>query len=111
QVIGLSDVLGLGDATYNKDHSWPSTAQVALQQGEIAARNVMALRASSPLQPFEFKDFGEMLSLGVGEASLTGMGFTLAGPLAFQIRRGAYLTKLPGLSLGLRSGGAWLLGH
>lgn len=111
QVIGLNDVLGLGDATCNKDHSWPSTAQVALQQGEIAARNVMALRASSPLQPFEFKDFGEMLSLGVGEASLTGMGFTLAGPLAFQIRRGAYLTKLPGLSLGLRSGGAWLLGH
>ena len=52
-----------------------------------------------------------MLSLGIGEASITGMGFTLAGSLAFQMRRVAYLTKLPGLSLGLRSASTWLLGH
>ena len=55
------------------------------------------------------EDRGEMLSLGVGEATLTGMGLTLAGPLAFQLRRATYLTRLPGLSLGLRSAGAWLL--
>ena len=36
---------------------------------------------------------------------------TLAGPIAFQIRRAAYLTRLPGLSLGIRSASAWLLGH
>ena len=60
-------------------------------------------------QPFQFEDRGEMLSLGVGEATLTGMGLTLAGPLAFQLRRATYLTRLPGLSLGLRSAGAWLL--
>jgi len=52
-----------------------------------------------------------MLSLGIGDATLTGMGITLAGPLAFQIRRAAYLTRFPGLALGLRSAGAWLLGR
>jgi len=51
-----------------------------------------------------------MLSLGISDATITGMGMTLAGPLAFKIRRLAYLTRLPGLSLGLRSAGAWLLG-
>ena len=47
-------------------------------------------------QPFQFDDRGEMLSLGVGDATLTGMGLTLAGPLAFQLRRATYLTRLPG---------------
>lgn len=111
EVIGLSDVLGVGDVAYNDDYSWPSTAQVALQQGEAAAQNVMALRAGKVPQPFEFNDLGEMMSLGIGEASITGLGFTLAGPLAFHMRRAAYLTKLPGLSLGLRSACTWLLGH
>ena len=50
-----------------------------------------------------------MLSLGIGDATLTGLGITLAGPLAFKIRRATYLTRLPGLSLGLRSAGAWLM--
>ena len=53
----------------------------------------------------------EGIELGIGDATLTGMGITLAGPLAFQIRRAAYLTRFPGLALGLRSAGAWLLGR
>jgi NADH dehydrogenase len=49
-----------------------------------------------------------MLSLGIGEASLTGMGFTLAGPGAQQLRRWAYLTRLPGQSLPLKVAADWL---
>ena len=58
---------------------------------------------------FVFNDLGEMLSLGIGDASITGLGLTLAGPLAFKLRRLTYLTRLPGLSLGLRAAGAWLV--
>jgi NADH dehydrogenase len=58
---------------------------------------------------FVFKDLGEMLSLGVGDASITGLGLTLAGPIAFKLRRLTYLMRLPGLSLGLRAAGAWLV--
>ena len=71
----------------------------------------MASMLGRELSPFEFKDFGEMLSLGVGQATVTGLGLTFAGPLAFQIRRMAYLTRIPAFSLGLRSAGAWLLGN
>ena len=58
---------------------------------------------------FHFQDLGEMLSLGIGDASITGMGLTLAGPLAYRLRRLTYLARMPGLSLGLRSACAWLV--
>ena len=80
-----------------------------MQQGAAAADTVMAIRQNCEPQSFQFNDLGEMLSLGIGQATLTGMGVTLAGPLAFNLRRVTYLARQPRLSLGLRSAGAWLL--
>jgi len=86
----------------------PATAQVAFQQAPVAARNVLHALAGEPLEPFSWNDLGEMLSLGKGEASLTGGGLTLAGAPAFAIRRLAYLTRLPGLPQQLRVAAGWL---
>ena len=86
----------------------PPTAQVAFQQAQVAAGNVMRHLAGEPLQPFVWNDLGEMLSLGKGEASLTGGGLTLAGGAAFALRRLAYLTRLPGLPQRLRVAAGWL---
>ena len=113
RLIGQPDVLVLGDIasqpTIDEGQApWPLSAQVAIQQGQAAARSLQSHRQGNRSNPFVFKDLGEMLSLGIGDATLTGMGVTLAGPLAFQMRRLAYLTRMPGLSLGLRSAGAWL---
>ena len=105
------DVFAIGDIASNGDHPAPSNAQVAMQQGEAVGDAIAALQAGEEPQTFEFQDRGEMLSLGIGDATLTGLGITLAGPLAFQLRRATYLTRLPGLSLGLRAAGAWLLGR
>ena len=80
-----------------------------MQQGEAVGTAIAALQAGEEPPTFEFNDQGEMLSLGIGDATLTGLGITLAGPLAFQLRRAAYLTRMPGLSVGVRSAGAWLL--
>ena len=80
-----------------------------MQQGEAVGDAIAALQAGEEPQTFEFQDRGEMLSLGIGDATLTGLGITLAGPLAFQLRRATYLTRMPGLSVGVRSAGAWLL--
>ncbi len=109
KVIGLRNVFALGDVAYHEFNPYSATAQVAMQQGEVVARNLMAIFCGKCLEPFELRDFGEMLSLGIGEATITGLGFTLAGSLAFRIRRLAYLGRMPGLT-GLRSAGAWLLG-
>lgn len=102
-------VFAIGDSAHCPENPWPSTAQVAMQQGTAVAEALNVMNAGGDPEPFQFQDRGEMLSLGLGDATLTGMGVTLAGPLAFTLRRATYLTRLPGLSLGLRSAGAWFL--
>ena len=106
---GSDDVFAIGDIASNGDHPVPANAQVAMQQGEAVGGAIAALQAGEEPQTFEFQDRGEMLSLGIGDATLTGLGITLAGPLAFQLRRATYLTRMPGLSVGVRSASAWLL--
>ena len=109
RLVDSDNIFALGDLSARPGSPWPASAQVAMQQGDATAAAIATLRMGEEPQPFQFEDRGEMLSLGVGDATLTGMGLTLAGPLAFQLRRATYLTRLPGLSLGLRSAGAWLL--
>lgn len=86
----------------------PPTAQVALQQAGCLAENLLRARRGDPLEPFRFQDLGEMISLGRGEASLVAGGFTLAGAAAFQLRRLAYLSRLPGRPHQLRVAAGWL---
>jgi len=101
-------LFAVGDVAALPDEPLPATAQVAFQQAECLAANLMRAAAGEPLQPFAFNDLGEMLSLGVGEATVTGMGITLAGSAAFQLRRLAYLTRLPGTPHQLRVAAGWL---
>ncbi len=107
------EVMALGDiaihAAEEESSNWPLSAQAAIQQGQFAAKSLQAELSSRDPGSFVFRDLGEMLSLGIGDASLTGLGITLAGPLAFKLRRLTYLTRLPGLSLGLKAAGAWLV--
>jgi demethylphylloquinone reductase len=119
QIFALGDIAALhnGESESESDPSagpgdgpppWPATAQVAFQQATCLATNLIQARRQAPLQPFRFQDLGEMLSLGRGEATLVGSGLTLAGAAAFQLRRLAYLTRLPGRSHQLRVAAGWL---
>lgn len=111
RVVGAEHVFAMGDAALCPDASGeahPATAQVAYQQASCVAANVLRQRRGEELQPFIWSDLGEMLGLGIGQASLTGMGITLAGTAAFQLRRLAYLARMPGLQHQLRVAGGWL---
>jgi NADH dehydrogenase len=120
QVMGTGDLFAIGDAARSVQADGdasgdpdagslnPATAQVAYQQATHVAANLLRLRQGEPLQPFVWNDLGEMLGLGIGQATLTGMGITLAGPAAFQLRRLAYLARLPGLQHQLKVAGGWL---
>lgn len=102
-------IFSLGDtAAIPHDPELPATAQVAFQQAQLLARNLLLARENQPLEEFKWKDLGEMLSLGVGDATLTGMGLTLAGSSAYQLRRWTYLTRLPGCRLPLQVAAGWL---
>jgi NADH dehydrogenase len=100
-----------GEAPKDPGPEAPTTAQVAFQAANVIAANIGHSLAGEALETFAWKDLGEMLSLGLGEASLTGAGFTLAGSGAYQLRRLAYLARLPGLPLQIRVAAGWLVGN
>tara|TARA_B100000614_G_scaffold243923_1_gene247563 strand:- start:4 stop:1176 length:1173 start_codon:yes stop_codon:yes gene_type:complete len=108
QINEYQNIFFIGDIVTCENHSFPSSAQVAMQQGLLTAENIISLRKGNKLKSFQFEDIGEMLSLGIGNASITGYGFTLAGSLAFKIRYMAYLMRMPGFSQSLKSAGSRL---
>ncbi len=108
QMDEYQNIFFVGDITLYENDPFPSSAQVAMQQGFLVAQNIISLRNGNEPRSFRFEDFGEMLSLGIGNASITGYGITLAGPLAFEIRRLAYLIRMPGFLLSFKSAGSWL---
>ena len=109
QVVGHPTLFAIGDiAQLDGVDPVPTTAQAAFQQADCLAANVLLSLAKEPLEPFHFKDLGEMMSLGKGDAALTGGGFTLAGPAAFQIRRLAYLSRMPGKTHQAKVAAGWL---
>lgn len=110
QLLGHPDVFVIGDlaAPGDMEPPLPSSAQVAFQQAPLLAANLERSLAGEALQPFRWNDLGEMLSLGRGEASLCGVGLTLAGRAAFRLRQLAYLSRMPGLSHTLRVAAGWL---
>ena len=46
----------------------PGVAQVAKQEGAHAARNIMRAVRGEPLQPFRYRDYGNMATIGRGSA-------------------------------------------
>ena len=105
------NVFALGDiAAIEGKINLPITAQVAMQQGLHAALNLNLLLEKENPTPFEFKDNGEMISLGIGKASISGLGLTLSGKFAFDLRRIIYASKMPNIDKSIKSAASWLLG-
>ena len=110
QLINFENIFAIGDVAIVEDNfDLPITAQVAMQQGIVVAENLNLLMHQSNLSSFEFKDNGEMISLGIGDASISGLGFTFSGKMAFEIRRLIYASKMPLLDNSLKSTISWLL--
>jgi NADH dehydrogenase len=86
----------------------PSTAQAAFQQADFAAWNIWASLTGRPLLPWRYYYLGEMITLGTDNATFTGLGLKLDGPLAYLTRRLAYLYRLPTLDHKLKVGFNWI---
>ena len=98
QVEDNPHVFALGDLVSSQDkegNPLPATAQVAFQQSDYCAWNVWASLEEKPLLPFQYQSLGEMLSLGSDTATLSGLGVSLDGGLAYFARRLVYLYRLP----------------
>ena len=61
----------------------PGVAQVAMQQGTCAARNIRRAIAGQPLEPFRYKDYGIMATIGRGAAVGDIFGLKISGFFAW----------------------------
>ncbi len=112
QVLEHPEIFALGDLADCLDTEGkqvPATAQVAFQQADYTAWNIWASLTNRPLLPFRYQQLGEMMALGVDNATLTGLGIKLDGYLAYIARRLAYLYRLPTLEHQLKVGFSWLV--
>ena len=109
QIENYINSFAIGDISIIKGmEDLPLTAQVAMQQGNHLAKNIELLFQEKDLLPFDFEDNGEMISLGIGEASISALGVTLSGKLAFEARRLIYASKMPDIIKTLKSTASWL---
>lgn len=98
QVMEYPDIFALGDLAGCKDadgQNIPPTAQAAFQQADYAGWNIWASLTGRPLLPFRYQALGEMMALGLDNATMTGLGVQLDGQFAHLARRLIYLYRLP----------------
>ncbi len=81
QLPERGDVYMIGDAAYLEEHGkpLPMVAQVAMQQGDHAAKNILADLQKKPLKPFKYLDLGSMATIGRNAAVASALGLQFRG--------------------------------
>jgi NADH dehydrogenase len=74
----------------------PGVAQVAMQEGRTAAKNVIRRIAHEPTKPFRYKDLGNMATIGRNRAVADIHGIHLHGYIAWVIWLFIHLINLIG---------------
>jgi NADH dehydrogenase len=113
EVEGWPGVWALGDCASVPDPATgrpcPPTAQHALRQGKVVARNIEAALRGRSKRPFAFKTIGQLAAIGrrTGVANICGVNFS--GFVAWWLWRTIYLAKLPRFEKKLRVALDWTL--
>jgi len=109
QLRGHPNVFALGDIAFYPDvvPTLAGTAQLALQEAHLCARNVRAFINGGELRSKHFVELGEAVSLGTEHAAVLTAGKVMGGPLARQARFAMYTARLPTWHHRLRVGASW----
>lgn len=115
QVKGTPNVWALGDAARipldDECQTFaPPTAQFAVREARLLARNIAASVATRPLDKFAYRSKGALASLGVQKGVAELFGVKLTGLPAWLLWRGYYLSILPSLATKVRVASNWALG-
>jgi NADH dehydrogenase len=100
-------VWAIGDCAAVPDSSRPGepcppTAQHAIRQGRLVARNVVAALAGKPARPFRYHTKGVVAELGRNKAVAITLGVRWRGLPAWLIARTYHLLLMPGVGRRLR---------
>jgi NADH:ubiquinone reductase (H+-translocating) len=118
RVEGYADLWAIGDCAAVVDvrsedsKMVPPTAQAAIQQGHVVARNVLVTidGRTDKLQEFEYRPLGQLVELGSDFAVNEVMGVRFTGLLAAVFWRMAYLYRLNSPQSKARIAADWILG-
>jgi NADH dehydrogenase len=115
RVKGRPGVWAIGDSAAIPQEDGrlaPPTAQAAVQEGRVAARNVLAALdgRKEDLVPFEYRPLGQLVELGSRFAVNQVMGVRFSGLSAALFWRAVYLSKLESPQNRARVAADWILG-
>src|SRR5262245_32415095 len=95
-----ADVFVVGDMAsldgYGDGGPYPMVAQVAMQQGRRAAKNIVARETGRAPAPFRYFDKGQMAIIGRRAAVVDGFGLKMRGALAWLTWLGLHILYLRG---------------
>lgn len=99
-VPGHPEVFACGDAAAVPDltrpgRTTPMTAQHAIRQGRVAARNIAASYGHGRRRPYRHHDLGFVVDLGGTQAAANPFGVPLSGLAAKAVTRGYHLSAIP----------------
>jgi NADH dehydrogenase len=116
EVPQFRSVYALGDCAYiidpNTGKPYPTTAQHAIREGSVVAKNIVAAiedRRLDDRQAFDYKTKGMMASIGKRTGIGNLLGIEVQGFLAWWIWRNYYLANLPTLQKKIRIMSDWML--
>ena len=92
------------------DTAAPPTAQFAIQEGKLAARNLLAVLAQQPTKPLNYQSRGMMAAMGHQRGVALVMGVTFSGLPAWLMWRAYYLSQMPTFGRKLRIFVEWTWG-
>jgi len=112
-VPGYANVWAIGDNAEvldpHTDKPYPQTAQHAVREARLVARNIVASLRGEQLQPMRYKTLGQMVALGHRSAIASVKGLKLSGFPAWWLWRSYYLLQLPRWEKRLRVVFDWTL--
>lgn len=113
EVPGYDGVWALGDCASivepKTGHPYPPTAQHALRQAKVAARNIYASIRGGKRSPFVFSTLGLLAAIGRRAGVAQILGIHISGFLAWFLWRTIYLMKLPRIEKKIRVALDWTL--
>ncbi len=114
EVPGYPGVWAIGDCAFISDprtgRPYPATAQHAVRQGKVVARNIVAaISGRNYKMPFDYSPLGMLVALGRRSAVADIKGVKFSGFVAWWLWRTFYLSRLPGWERKLRVAFDWTL--
>jgi NADH:ubiquinone reductase (H+-translocating) len=106
QVWAIGDCAAVPDA-YRPGQPCPPTAQHAIRQGRLVARNVAGMLEGGSVRPFRYRTKGVVVELGHNKAVAITLGVRWRGFPAWLIARTYHLLLMPGLGRRLRLLADW----